>query len=76
MSQKHNLKYVGKIPCKIPDTNTGLIKPGQTMALPENMVANLVLDKNWERIGTAETPALPGTKKEKKETPKEKKGGK
>jgi len=62
--QKDNIKYVGKIPCKIPGLEIGEIKPNQTLSLPQNMVDNLVLDKNWERI--EETPTLPETKKEKK----------
>jgi hypothetical protein len=77
LSKKNKIKYVGKVPCKIPGTDTGLIKPGQTLSLPENMVVNLALDKNWERIGTAETPtlSLPETKKGKTEIKEEKKKG-
>ena len=67
--KKDNIKYVGKIPCKIPNLDTGVINPNQTLSLPQSMVDNLVLDENWERID--ETPTLPVTKKEKKE-----KGGK
>ena len=68
-NKKDNIKYVGNIPCKIPNLGIGKIKPNQTLTLPQSMADNLVRDKNWERID--ETPTPPGTKKEKKE-----KGGK
>lgn len=67
--KKHNIQYVGKIPCKIANTAIGEVTPNQTLYLPRGMVDNLVLDKNWKLID--ETPPGPKKEKEKKE-----KGGK
>ena len=75
--KKPNIKYVGEIPCKIPSTDIGVINPNQSLSLPQSMVDNLVLDKNWERVESDETPTPPATKKEKKESKEAKdKGGK
>lgn len=63
MSQKKpNIQYVGKTPCEIRGVNAEKVMPNQSLCLPKDIVNNLVLDKNWERID--ETP--PETKKEKK----------
>lgn len=76
--KKPNIKYVGKIPCEIPSTDIGVINPNQSLSLPQSMVDNLVLDKNWERVESIdETPTPPATKREKKESKEVKeKGGK
>jgi len=49
-----NIKYIGKVPVKLANVQ-GWIKTGRSLHLPENIVNNLVLDKeNWTRYPSLE----------------------